>query len=249
MGPAAAVPGELCRLLPRVSSHSQSFHDSIRASMEPGHRGEILSVGAPAGVCLARTSAVSHSDDGGLLASTLVFTARSIELAQMWGSYCDILIGCLLGLLMHDRRGYEYLRTFGRTDLTACFVLLVLAAATLGRLSGAQFGERWFSLAAAAAIAALVTNTGAPTKLASHRWLQSVAWSYAIYLTHPIAFDFWKRLLPVGRLGDYLSLVLTCATDFPFCWILHTWIEKPLIGVGRRATLRLGQTPLAASYE
>ena len=187
----------------------------------------------------------------GLMASTLFFSATSIEYAQIWGSYCDILIGCLLGFLMHDRRGYECLRILGRNDLTTSFVLLVLAAATLSRLTGTQLGERWFSLAAAAAIAALVTNTGFPAKLASHRWLKSVGvWSYAIYLTHPIAFDFWSRLLPAGRVGDYLSLVLTCVTDFPLCWALHTWIEKPLIGVGRRATLRLEQTPsLGISYE
>jgi peptidoglycan/LPS O-acetylase OafA/YrhL len=185
-----------------------------------------------------------------LLAGMLFFTATSIEYAQIWGSYCDILIGCLLAFLMHDRRGYERLRILGRTDLTTCFVLLVLAAATLGRLTGTQLGERWFSLAGAGAIAALITNTGFPNRLASHRWLKSVGlWSYAIYLTHPIAYDFWNRLLPPGRVGDYLSLVLTCATDFPLCWVLHTWIEKPMIGVGRRATLRLEQTPLDVSYE
>lgn len=186
----------------------------------------------------------------GLLAGTLFLTATSIESAQIWGSYCDILIGCLLGLLMHDRRGYEYLRTLGRNDMTTLFVLLVLAAAALARLTGTQVGERWFSLAAATAIAALVTNTGLPARLASHRWLRSVAiWSYAIYLTHPIAFDFWNRLLPAGRAGDYLSLVLTCATDFPLCWALHIWIEKPLIGVGRRATVRLEQPSLNVSYD
>jgi peptidoglycan/LPS O-acetylase OafA/YrhL len=181
----------------------------------------------------------------GLLACMLFFTATDIPSAQIWGSYCDILIGCLLGLLMHDRKGYECLRILGRNDLTTSFVLLILAAAALGRLTATQVGERWFSLAAAGAIAALVTNTGLPTKLATHRWLKSIGiWSYAIYLTHPIAFDFWNRLLPVGRVGDYLSLVLTCATDFPLCYLLHIWIEKPLIGVGRRTTLRLEQAPV-----
>ncbi|HEY6924118.1 MAG TPA: acyltransferase [Steroidobacteraceae bacterium] len=186
----------------------------------------------------------------GLMAGTLFLTATSSEYAQIWGSYCDILIGCLLGLVMHDRRGYEYLRILGRSDLITFLVLSMLAAAALARFTGTQLGERCFSLAAAAAIAALVTNTGLPAKLASHRWLGSIgAWSYAIYLTHTMAFDFWGPLLPAGRVGDYLSLVLTCATDFPLCWLLHIWIEKPLIGVGRRATSRLEQRPLAVSYE
>jgi peptidoglycan/LPS O-acetylase OafA/YrhL len=94
-----------------------------------------------------------------LLVTTLLLTAATTEFAQMWGSYSDILIGCLLGFLLHDRRGYERIRTLGRTDLT-WMVLLALAVVTVSRLTGTQLGDRLFSLTAAAAIAALVTNTG-----------------------------------------------------------------------------------------
>jgi peptidoglycan/LPS O-acetylase OafA/YrhL len=119
----------------------------------------------------------------------------------------------------------------------------VLAILTVSRITGAQPGERWFSVVSAGMIIALVTNTEALARIAAHRWLRSIgAWSYAIYLTHPIVFDFWNRLLPAGRVGDYLSLALTCITDFPLCWLLHIWVEKPCIDIGRRITMHLDQS-------
>lgn len=119
----------------------------------------------------------------------------------------------------------------------------MLAILTVSRITGAQPGERWFSVVSAGMIIALVTNTGALARIAAHRWLRSIgAWSYAIYLTHPIVFDFWNRLLPAGRVGDYLSLALTCITDFPLCWLLHIWVEKPCIDIGRRITMHLDQS-------
>ena len=184
-----------------------------------------------------------------LLASTLLLTAATTELAQIWGSYSDILLGCLLALLLHDRGTYERIRVLGRTDL-AWVVLLALVAVAVSRLTGTQLGDRLFSLTAAAAIAALVTNTGAPAQLVGHPWLRRIgAWSYAIYLTHPMAFDAWNRVLPAGRVGDYLTLALTCATVFPLCWVLHTWIEKPLIAIGRRVASRVEQPDFQVSYE
>jgi len=184
-----------------------------------------------------------------LLTSMLILTKTTTEFAQIWGSYSDILIGCLLALILHDRTGYEHLRTLGRTSFT-CGVLVALAAATaVGGLTGTQLGERLFSLVSAGTIAALVTNTGVPVRLASHPWLLRIgAWSYAIYLTHPIAFDVWNRLMPDGRTGDYLTLILTCATDFPVCWAVHIWLEKPLIALGRTLASRVDQPALRASY-
>jgi len=186
----------------------------------------------------------------GLIAIMAFLTAHGGVLAQMWGSYTDILIGCLLALLLHDRRVFSYLRVLGRTEVT-CAVLAVLGFATLSLLTGTQLGERLFSLAAALTIAALVTNTGMPAAIASKPWLVSIgAWSYAIYLTHPIVFDVWSRLVPAGRPGDYLTLPLTALIDFPLCWLLHIRVEQPLIDLGRRIAQRLPQRrALRATYD
>jgi peptidoglycan/LPS O-acetylase OafA/YrhL len=165
----------------------------------------------------------------------------------MWGSYTDILIGCLLAILLQQRAVYNYFRWLGRTEVT-CAVLVLLGVALLSRFTGTQIGERLFALSAALAIAALVTNAGPPATFAGNAWLVRIgAWSYAIYLTHPIVFDVVDRLLPAGRPGDYLSLALTLAIDLPLCWLLHIRVEKPLIALGRRLTARINGDPLAHS--
>ena len=183
----------------------------------------------------------------GLLAVTAGLTAANGVMAQMWGSYTDILIGCLLAVLLQERAVYKYFRWLGRTEVT-CAVLVLLGVALLSRFTGTQIGERLFALSAALAIAALVTNAGPPATFAGNAWLVRIgAWSYAIYLTHPIVFDVVDRLLPAGRPGDYLSLVLTLAIDLPLCWLLHIRVEKPLIAVGRKLTARINGDRLAHS--
>jgi peptidoglycan/LPS O-acetylase OafA/YrhL len=168
-----------------------------------------------------------------LLGAALLLSARPGPLSQMWGSYCDILIGFLLALCMHDRRGYEYLRLLGRSELTYG-VLMVVAVMAVNRLSGTHPGERLFSFACGLAIVALLTNRDTPAKFFATQWLTRIGvWSYAIYLTHPFFFDVWNRIIPPGRAGDYLTLPLTLITDLPLCWALHIYIEEPLIRLGR----------------
>jgi peptidoglycan/LPS O-acetylase OafA/YrhL len=173
-----------------------------------------------------------------LIASGCVLTARGGWLAQMWGSYTDILLGCLLALLLHQRAFYERLSTLGRTHFAWATVCL-LAAATLYGGSGTQLGERLYSLVAAAAIVALVTGTKGPASIASHPWLVRVGvWSYAIYLTHPIVFDLVNPLFPEGRIWNAMTLPAMLLINLPLCWLLHISLEKPLIGVGRRLATR-----------
>ena len=175
----------------------------------------------------------------GLLATTFALTARSGYLAQMWGSYTDILIGCLLGLLVHDRRSYNCLRMLGRSEVVV-LILALLAAATLSPLTGTQCGERVFSLLAAAAMIGLATNSGVPARVAASRWLVALgAWSYAIYLIHPIAIDSLSKILPEGKLKHLLLLPLTLGVVLPFAWLLHVHVEKPCIELGRRAAARI----------
>jgi peptidoglycan/LPS O-acetylase OafA/YrhL len=103
-----------------------------------------------------------------------------------------------------------------------------------------QVGERVFSLVAAVALIALVTNQRGPATLMSTPWLVRIGvWSYAIYLTHVFVFDAVSPLLPAGTLGDCLTLVVMLAIDLPIVWLLHTWVEKPLIAVGKRLAARI----------
>jgi peptidoglycan/LPS O-acetylase OafA/YrhL len=179
----------------------------------------------------------------GLIVAMCIFTAHGGWLAQMWGSYTDILIGCLVAQLMHRRRTYESLAVLGRTGI-AWIVFGCLGLATLWSGTGTQLGQRLFSAVAAFALIALVTNRRGPATLISMPWLVRIGiWSYAIYLTHTIVFGIVNPLMPPGRPGDYLSLPVMFAIDVPLCWLLHIYVEKPLIGVGRRLAARRDRTP------
>jgi peptidoglycan/LPS O-acetylase OafA/YrhL len=170
----------------------------------------------------------------GLILVTAMLTATSGWLAQMWGSYTDILIGCLVAQLMQRREVYERLAVLGRTWI-AWAVFAGFAIATMSQWTGTQLGERGYSIVAALALIALVTNQRGPATLLSASWLVRIGvWSYAIYLTHTIVFQVVNPLLPEGRIWNGLTLVATLAIDLPICWLLHVLIEKPLIDVGKR---------------
>lgn len=170
-----------------------------------------------------------------LLATTATLTSLNTWLAQMWGSYTDILIGCLVAQLLHRRAVYEMLSVVGRTGY-AWATIAVLGIATVTPGIGMQIGERVYSLVAAIALIALVTNERGPAQVAGHGWLVAIGrWSYAIYLTHTLVIEAVKPLIPWGSVvGDFETLAVYVLIDFPFCWLLHTYFEKPLIAFGRK---------------
>jgi peptidoglycan/LPS O-acetylase OafA/YrhL len=183
----------------------------------------------------------------GLIATMALLTGRGGWLAQMWGSYTDILIGCLVAQLLHHRPTYEKLAVLGRTG-SAWAVVVVLGIATLSPGLGFQLGERLYSLVAAATIIALVTNERGPANAASFPWLVKIGlWSYAIYLTHALVLDAARPLIPVSIVGDFVSLAVLVAVNFPLCWLLHIYFEKPLIAVGRRIASRPTNEPAGAA--
>lgn len=174
----------------------------------------------------------------GLLAVTGLFTASEGWLGQMWASYMDILIGCVVAQLMHRRATYERLAVLGRTPV-AWAVVIAFGLSALASGTGLRLPDRLFSVLAAVALIALVTNRRGPATLMSSPVLVRLGvWSYAIYLTHTIVFEIVNPWMPAGRVGDCLTLLAMLAIDVPLCWLLHIWIEKPLIRLGRRLAAR-----------
>jgi peptidoglycan/LPS O-acetylase OafA/YrhL len=177
-----------------------------------------------------------------LWAMGLVLTYSGGWLAQMWGSYTDILTGCLLAQLLHRRDSYQRIAMLGKPAYAwGCMGLLALAALWNGWAG--QMGERIFAMAAALAIAAVVTNTQGPAVYAGHPWLRAIGrWSYAIYLTHALVVHLINPYFPNTKLGNCLSLLGTLSVVLPLCWLLHIAFEQPLINLGRR--LATSRTPI-----
>ena len=181
----------------------------------------------------------------GLIGTTAALMVGSGVLAQMWGSYTDILIGCLLAQLLHERKTYERLVFLGRNDV-AWALVIAFAAATLSTGTGTQIGERLYSLLAAMVVVGLVSCEGGPTRLLTSGWLMRLgAWSYAIYLTHTLCIDIVGRWIPSGHTGDILTLPAALALDIPLCWLLHVYLERPMIQWGRQLSHRIQVTTTA----
>lgn len=170
----------------------------------------------------------------GLIATTATLTATSGIWAQMWGSYTDILLGCLLAQLLHERAIYDRLVFLGRSWV-AWALSLALGLATLRSAAGGHVAECLYAVLVAAVLTGLVTAERGPSRLLSAKWLMQIgAWSYAIYLTHTFCFDVTGRLMPSGRIGDLLTLPTALLLDIPLVWLLHRYIEKPSIELGRK---------------
>jgi peptidoglycan/LPS O-acetylase OafA/YrhL len=173
-----------------------------------------------------------------LIGTAATLTATAGTFAQIWGSYTDILLGCLLAQLLHERAIYGKVAFLGRTEV-AWGLVIALGLATVSAGSGTQIGERVYSVLAAAVLIGLVTAERGPVRLLTAGWLIRIGtWSYAIYLTHTIFFDIAGKVLPPGRIGDVLTLPAALLVDIPLCWLLHIYVEKPLMALGRRLSTR-----------
>jgi len=173
-----------------------------------------------------------------LIACGMVLMLNAGWLAQMWGSYVDILVGCLLAQLLHNKATYDRISFLGRTEV-AWAIMAVLLIATTRNLLGNQLGERVFTLVSAAAVGAIVTNKRGPADVASLPWIVKMGtWSYAIYLLHGIAVGISNHVLPPGRFFDVASLGVMLLITLPVCWLVHEYFEQPLIRLGRRLSAR-----------
>ena len=179
----------------------------------------------------------------GLIVTTGALTATSGLWGQMWSSYTDILIGCLFAQLLHTRSTYERFAVLGRNPL-AWVLFAALALATLRGTAGGYIGECLYAALAATVLVGLVTSEHGPMRLLSAPWLIQIGvWSYTIYLTHTFCFDLVGPLLPPGRIGNIMTLPAALLLDLPLVWLLHRYVEKPMIELGRKLSSATAPAP------
>jgi peptidoglycan/LPS O-acetylase OafA/YrhL len=178
--------------------------------------------------------------------AVLVWVSPELRLlARCLTSYAAILAGCLVALLLHDRRWFVRLRRLGAHALGAAGALLAvhLARPWLPECPVPFGWDTLYVLAGAVFLPAVLLGDG-PVQRAL-RWPVLVAvgkLSYGIYLIHVFAIAVAHRLAGAvlgGVTGGVLAYVLACGLSVAAAWVLSRVLERPCIELGRRWSRRL----------
>jgi peptidoglycan/LPS O-acetylase OafA/YrhL len=160
-------------------------------------------------------------------------------LARCVTSYAAILAGCLLALLLHDRRWFERLRVLGRqTPFTMTLFLVVHFSRPWLPDGPVPFvSDALYVLAGVAFLASVLLGGGPVQRLLRTKALVFVGKvSYGIYLIHIFAIAAAHKLWPGGGVIAY---ILACFLSCAGAWVLAQLLEKPCIELGRRWSRRL----------
>jgi peptidoglycan/LPS O-acetylase OafA/YrhL len=170
-----------------------------------------------------------------LLAASLAIMASLNQGAAV--HYATILIGCLLALLMHDRRTFRWVR-----PLTHPVVGVVIAAGFVVAQLSIQPAVGWFGgepvvIAGYSVLVALLLpsllHAGPLHWVLSRRPVTIFGErSYAVYLVQGLG-----GLVVIGTLNTRpgaAQVALTALVSLVFADVLHRWVERPMIDLGRR---------------
>ncbi|MFD8496663.1 acyltransferase family protein [Amycolatopsis sp. NPDC059657] len=162
---------------------------------------------------------------------------------QGWGKlaahYVSLVIGCLLGLLMHHPKGFALVRPLMRpvvaVPIAVGFCVFQLCVGDLVPLVG---GIPWFTPIYAVVSAVLLVAALAPgpvQRVLACRPLTFVGdRSYGLYLSQVMAAAVTGLLAPSG----YVKAAATVAVALGIACVLYRWIETPMIARGRQIASR-----------
>jgi peptidoglycan/LPS O-acetylase OafA/YrhL len=186
---------------------------------------------------------------GGFLLLGLVPETSPVGWLTYFSRYSPIMGGCLVALVMHQRRGFDWVRRVATSPLGP--VLVVASAVLWGMQDHNPFGVRSAlnGLVLVAGFPVLILTRPAVALLATRPMVHLGTRSYAFYLLYPLTIRAGDIVLPPGggvglALVRFVVMVIIGAVAAEG---LHWFYEKPLIGIGRRLAKRVQQQDLAAA--
>lgn len=167
--------------------------------------------------------------------------------------FIPLMVGCVVAILMFDRRGFILLSAFARPVVfVVVFVAAVLLKASFGHLPDISVP---FSYLVAMLVPMLLVGPAWAGRVVRWRPLAAIGvWAYSIYLLHPIVFSAVNLVFPHGQGSVGLQLVRygilvtsSCIVGF----VSYRLLERPCIELGakysrRRAGLRASSTEAAS---
>jgi peptidoglycan/LPS O-acetylase OafA/YrhL len=162
--------------------------------------------------------------------------------------YDVLLFGCLLAIVMHDRRGFAVVRVLTVPWVAfAVAVGFIAAHVALTTVDGLP-QQRWISLYAIALVVLLpgLLGHGLPARILANPVLRFIGdRSYSLYLTQILAGMVAQSLFPTDVRGHVLTLI-TAVIALAMADLLYRGVEQPMIRIGRRLTERREAPPLPA---
>jgi peptidoglycan/LPS O-acetylase OafA/YrhL len=158
-------------------------------------------------------------------------------------AYSHILAGCLLALLLHDRRWFARLSFLGRGRWTAAALAVFLAVhfATPWLPEPAPSGYAWhalYAVVAAVLLTSVLLGDGLLQRALRTAPLVFVGkLSYGVYLLHVLAMIAAYRIVPTVAnpvAAGLLAYGATCAVAVAAAWGLSVVVERHGIALGRR---------------
>lgn len=173
---------------------------------------------------------------GALLAFTLGAEQSQAVPVYYFATYTPLVLGCLLAVLMQDRRAYGWLAVLTHPLFTG---LIVTAAAAQALLFESDHGHvhTLFSFLTVLALPGLIVGSRRAAGVLSSRPLVYVGTrSYSLYLVHPLVIAVVGYVIPAGssnKLIEVAHLAIIVAVSLLIAELLYRLVEQPLIKVGR----------------
>ena len=183
-------------------------------------------------------------------AIVLVVIFAAIPGGRGWGGllhpYYHILVGCLLGLLLHDSKWRARIVSplssrSARIAVVMSFLAVHFAQPHL-RGAVAVVAGIAYTLAAGALVALVIVHDGRLRRVLQVRALAFLGTlSYGIYLVHVLALNAAEKVFHPGTgiwLVSLAALLTACLISIAIAYALHVTIEQRCIDLGRRWSQR-----------
>jgi peptidoglycan/LPS O-acetylase OafA/YrhL len=169
-----------------------------------------------------------------------------------WPShYFSVLIGCLLAVLMHNKRGYTLVK-----PLTRPWVATVVALAFVGVHLSVQWASTYLDMphhrilgtipgfvaicppyvVAVALLLPALLSSAPPQWLLTRKPMVFIGErSYSVYLMQALAAGVVEPLMPHE---SWLRAIPVAAIALLMAHVSYRWVEQPMINLGRRVIAR-----------
>lgn len=252
----ALVRGEYQQRLAQVMPYYLTFNGEFLGPDEP--HGQVWTLGIEQKFyllwpLLAFAVAMTVARRASLAAGLLVLALAATTLNSMIVSYVPVTIGCLLAIVLHNRRGFETVaaltRPIGATLAVVVFVGVHLAIPTMLGQAGIEVTVIAYSPAVALLLVALLGHNPLSWVLARRPLTFLGDRSYSLYLIQGVAGTVVVATAPVFATHRTLTAVAVMAAAVLMADLLYRWVELPFISLGRRWTRSPSDRPGAHRLE